>query len=106
MFPTIGNKVGLAGRVVTKIQKLMINGHLEPGMELPTERDLAEQIRVSRTVIREAVRMFETRGLLTHGARLRNLPKDDAGVPGGRHPLADSRKLSLAKHDARPQRNP
>ena len=64
MFPTLGSKVGLADRVVQEIQTLIIEGQLEPGMKLPPERDLAEQIGVSRTVIREAVRILVTKGLL------------------------------------------
>lgn len=64
MFPILGNKVGLSQRVVNEIQKLIVDGQLEPGTKLPPERDLAEQIGVSRTVIREAVRMLVTKGLL------------------------------------------
>ena len=63
-FRTIGNKGRLVDQVVEEIQGLVVNGSLEPGMKLPPERELAEQIGVSRTVIREAVQILVTKGLL------------------------------------------
>jgi DNA-binding FadR family transcriptional regulator len=63
-FRTIGNKGSLVDQVVEEIQNLVVNGSLEPGTKLPPERQLAEQIGVSRTVIREAVQILVTKGLL------------------------------------------
>lgn len=69
LFPTIGSKERLVDRVVNEIQNLIVEHKLEPGVRLPPERDLAEQIGVSRTVVREAVRILVAKGLLetTHG---------------------------------------
>ncbi len=69
MFRTIGAKEGLVDRVVNELERLIVERELKPGTKLPPERDLAEQIGVSRTVIREAVRILVTKGLLTtkHG---------------------------------------
>jgi GntR family transcriptional regulator len=39
----------------------------EAGSKLPTEPDLAEQMGVSRSTLREAMRSFEAQGLLTGG---------------------------------------
>ena len=64
LFRTIGTKDRLVDRVVNEIQRLIVEGQLEPGMKLPPEREFAEQIGVSRTVIREAVRILVTKGLL------------------------------------------
>lgn len=63
-FRSIGTKGRLVDRVVNEIERLIIDGQLEPGMRLPPERDLADEIGVSRTVIREAVRILAARGLL------------------------------------------
>jgi len=63
-FRIIGTKDRLVDRVVNEIQRLIVEGQLEPGMKLPPEREFAEQLGVSRTVIREAVHILVTKGLL------------------------------------------
>lgn len=50
--------------VVEQIQVMVMNGELKTGDKLPTERDLAEQLGVSRTSIREALRSLEMVGLV------------------------------------------
>lgn len=50
--------------VVEQIQVMVMNGELKQGDKLPTERDLAEQLGVSRTSIREALRSLEMVGLI------------------------------------------
>jgi GntR family transcriptional repressor for pyruvate dehydrogenase complex len=64
LFRMIGTKDRLVDRVVNEIQRLIVEGQLEPGMRLPPEREFAEQLGVSRTVIREAVHILVTKGLL------------------------------------------
>lgn len=64
VFRTIGTNEGLVDQTVNEIQTLIVNGQLVPGTKLPPERNLAEMLGVSRTVIREAVRMLVTKGLL------------------------------------------
>jgi GntR family transcriptional repressor for pyruvate dehydrogenase complex len=64
LFRTIGTKGRLVDRVVNEIQELIVGGQLEPGTKLPPERELAEEIGVSRTVIREAVHILVAKGLL------------------------------------------
>lgn len=63
-FRAVGNKERLVDRVVTEIQNLIVAGQLEPEVKLPPERELAEHLGVSRTVVREAVRILVARGLL------------------------------------------
>lgn len=55
--------------VVRQIEQRVLSGDLEPGEMLPPERIMAEQFGVSRTVIREAVKALELRGLVAvqHG---------------------------------------
>jgi DNA-binding FadR family transcriptional regulator len=51
--------------VVDQIRRAIYLGRYLPGEKLPTERGLAEQLGVSRTTVREAVRLLEGEGLLT-----------------------------------------
>jgi DNA-binding FadR family transcriptional regulator len=64
MFQIIGTKERLVDRVVGEIQRQILEGKLPPGTMLPSERELCEQLGVSRTALREAVRMLVTKGLL------------------------------------------
>ena len=64
MFRNVGTKERLVDRVVLEIQEQITEGTLPPGTMLPPERELCEQLGVSRTVLREAVRMLVTKGLL------------------------------------------
>lgn len=51
-------------RLVDKIIDLIQDNTWGPGDRLPAERDLAEAFGVSRTVVREAVKVLEARGIL------------------------------------------
>ena len=51
-------------RVVDKVLELMSSGAWKPGYRLPPERELSESFGVSRTVVREAVKALEARGVL------------------------------------------
>ena len=52
------------------ISSRILHGQLAPGDRLPTERELTEQLGVSRTVLREALSSLEALGLLeTRGTR-------------------------------------
>jgi GntR family transcriptional repressor for pyruvate dehydrogenase complex len=64
ILPLIGNQGRLVDRVAQEIERLILDGVLEAGVKLPPQRELAEQIGVSRTVIREAMHILETKGLL------------------------------------------
>ncbi len=64
LFPTIGAEGRLVDRVAGEIQRLIVGGALAPGQKLPPERELAVQLGVSRTVMREAVHMLVSKGLL------------------------------------------
>ncbi len=54
----------LSEQVAEKIQQSIIQGQLRPGDRLPPERELGEQLGVSRTVIREATKQLQERGLV------------------------------------------
>ncbi len=64
VFPTIGAEGRLVDRVVKEMQRMILSGELGPGTRLPPERELAQQLGISRTVMREAVHILVARGLL------------------------------------------
>jgi DNA-binding FadR family transcriptional regulator len=43
----------------------IIESRLEPGAKLPTEKEMVEKLRVGRTTLREALRLLETRRVIT-----------------------------------------
>ena len=51
-------------RVAEKILELIASGAWKPGFKIPPERELSESFGVSRTVVREAVKALEARGVL------------------------------------------
>lgn len=54
----------LSEQVANHIQGLVLEGELNPGDRLPSERKLSEQFGVSRTVAREAIKLLEERSLV------------------------------------------
>ena len=50
--------------VLRKLRDAILSGHFRPGQRLP-ERELVQQMGVSRTPIREALRKLELQGLVT-----------------------------------------
>jgi len=51
-------------KVIEQIGEMIKNGYLKKGDKLPPERELVEQLGVSRTSIREAVRVLEILGVI------------------------------------------
>jgi GntR family transcriptional repressor for pyruvate dehydrogenase complex len=50
--------------IVRQIEESITRGVLKPGDQLPAERELAQQFGVSRTAVREAVRVLNEKGLV------------------------------------------
>lgn len=50
--------------IVRQIEDSITRGVLKPGDQLPAERELAQQFGVSRTAVREAVRVLSEKGLV------------------------------------------
>ena len=84
-FPLKRDK--LYKQVADRIQNLIAADSLRPGDKLPGERELAEQMGVSRTVIREAIRVLSDRGLVQVksgcGTYVRELSHKDAAASFG-----------------------
>lgn len=62
-FKTIKKKSALE-IVIKQIKNEIKNGNLNPGEKLPSERELSNQIGVSRTTVREAVKALSFSGYL------------------------------------------
>src|SRR5918996_4169366 len=61
-----------------QLRQAITGGTFRPGSQLPTEAELCEMLGVSRTVVREAMRVLEDDGLVTRrqgvGTFVRNHP--------------------------------
>lgn len=51
--------------IIGQIRRLIESGELAPGDKLPTEPELAQELGVSRTSIREALQVLEVLGIIT-----------------------------------------
>lgn len=54
----------LHGQIVHELGKLIVAGQYKPGDLLPREELLAEQLQVSRTALRESLRVLGSKGLI------------------------------------------
>ena len=51
-------------QIVQQVEDSILKGQLKPGDQLPAERDLAQRFGVSRTAVREAVKILSEKGLV------------------------------------------
>ena len=78
----------LSDSIVEQIEDFVLKGILKPGDKLPPERELAQQLDVSRPSLREALMRLEAKGLISSKRGGGTYVKDVAG-PGLTDPLAD-----------------
>ncbi len=62
--PPIAQTQGLSELITDRLLGLMRSGHLKEGDKLPPERELAELLGVSRTMVREALAALQLSGLV------------------------------------------
>ncbi len=71
--------------VVEQLQRRILDGRLKPGDMLPPERDLAEAFGVSRTSVRDAIRVLELIGQVEprqgEGTVVRDVSPDSVATP-------------------------
>lgn len=70
--------------IVEQVERALDTGDLEPGSRLPSERELMTQFEVSRSTVREALRVLESSGII------RSRPGDPRGaevLPASAHSL-------------------
>src|SRR6201989_737231 len=64
MVAKTGSARNLNARVIAEIGKSIVGGMLRPGDPLPGEAQLAARMEVSRTVLREALKVLAAKGLI------------------------------------------
>jgi len=73
-------KTKVYAEVAAQIHRLIAEGRFKPDDHLPPERELAEVFGVSRTSVRDAIRVLETQGLVEprhgEGTVVRHVPID------------------------------
>lgn len=60
----VGGRMLVPQSAVQRIQAMILEGPLAPGERLPAQRELAEQLGISRASLREALSVLETLGLV------------------------------------------
>ena len=78
---TGSNAATVSLRVHDALRKQILEGDLEPGSRIPSERVLAEEFGVNRHAVREALKRLEQAGLIriTHGGATKVLDWRDSG---------------------------
>lgn len=82
--PVIDKRRSRVEHVMEVVSEWIVQQQLKPDEPLPSEAQLAEHFAVSRTVVREAVRLLAERGLIevVHGKRHRVRPPSPELVGG------------------------
>ncbi|MFN8224632.1 MAG: FadR/GntR family transcriptional regulator [Gaiellales bacterium] len=79
MLQRIG-RLSLREQVARALEERILDGTYPDDARLPTESELQEQLGVSRTVVRDALRMLEVRGLIEirrgSGTTVKRVPTD------------------------------
>lgn len=63
-FRTVPRAPSLSDKVADQLTEAIVSKQIRAGERLPSERELGDQFKVSRTVVREAVRSLAARGLV------------------------------------------
>ena len=79
--------------VYRSLLKSIHEGRILPGAKLPNERDIAKQLKTSRTAVRSALAMMEQQGLVRRRVGSGTFLTDDAG-----HVFEKMDQTSLASH--------
>ena len=64
MLKAVTREQTLTERAQHQFEELIVSGKLMPGDRLPSENEMGKMLGVSRTVVREAVRLLSARGLV------------------------------------------
>jgi GntR family transcriptional regulator, transcriptional repressor for pyruvate dehydrogenase complex len=91
----------LSDKVTQAIIEMIASNQLKPGDVLPPERELGRQFGVSRTVVREAVRALDAKGLLEvrTGSGVRVVAVDESTVRESMRHFVHGSSLDYGKVD-------
>jgi GntR family transcriptional repressor for pyruvate dehydrogenase complex len=64
---SVEERAPLSIAVARRLREAIVSGQMELGMELPSEGDLARDLGVGRSTVREALRILQAQGLLSGG---------------------------------------
>jgi len=63
-FSSVARALSLSDKVAEQLTEAIVSKQVLPGARLPSERELGKKFKVSRTVVREAVRSLAAQGLV------------------------------------------
>src|SRR5258707_3040094 len=91
-------KTRIHEEVFSQIHELIKQGRLKARDQLPSERELAETFKVSRTSVREALRTLESQGLIVSKTGMGNFVVDlpVEALVGPLAPMLVDEKTALA----------
>lgn len=58
-------RISVTDEVVNRIREMIVSGESKEGDRIPTEKELCERMGVSRTTVREAIRVLQALGYVT-----------------------------------------
>lgn len=92
----------LSAQAYDQLRSLILQGHWEPGSQLPTENALAAQLGISRATLREALRLLEEEGLITRrhgvGTFVTPRPRLESGLERLESVLSLAARLGMQAH--------
>lgn len=98
-MPSYGIEIrSLTERVADKIEELITGNQLRPGEQIPPERELANELGVGRSTVRESIKILVSRNVLEIRRGTGTFVCEDVGVmddPLGFRFIRDKKKLAL-----------
>ena len=91
------NSANLVEQTAAVLREQIVSGNFAPGESLPSQGELCQQLGISRSVIREAMRTLQSQGLIevTQGRRPSVLPAGPAAVVDSLGTLIQRSQVSL-----------
>src|SRR5512135_2426348 len=99
-YRPVNRQEKLSIQVAEQIKVMIVEGKLKDGDRLPSVQNMCKTFGVSRTVIREAISILETKGLLASqagsGTYVRSIQSEDVADSFGLFISTQDRTVSMA----------